>query len=97
MSALDRSLDEIIKSSRKARKVTGQKKAAPTKKVGPTAGVTKKAKIVASRAPKKAPVVLKKAKVAEVKQGFDLTYATKVVVSGLPRDIKIDGIRVCFA
>lgn len=95
MSALDRSLDEIIKSSRKAKKVGGQKKAVPSKKVD---GITKKAKIVATKAaPKKAPVALKKAKVADVKQGFDLTYATKVVVSGLPRDIKIDGIRVCFA
>lgn len=80
-ASLDKSLDDIISSNKKTSKVRATKK---TAKVGKKVGSANKKAIVSFKkpAPKAAPVL-------------DLSYATKVVAQGLPKDIKQDGIRVC--
>lgn len=83
MSAtLDKSLDDIIKSS-KPKKVLNKKREAPSK-VGKAVGKKPKA------ASKPKPVVQ-----TENRNVIDVSYATKVMVYGLPRDIKQDAIKVC--
>ncbi|PIS54363.1 hypothetical protein CJI97_004066 [Candidozyma auris] len=82
-SILDKSLDDII-STRKSQRSQGKKKA-----VGKGTG----------KAQKKETVSFKKAakKVApQPKPALDLTYATKVVAQGLPRDLKQDAIKEFF-
>lgn len=83
MASLDKSLDDII-SSKKPRKFT---KSVKTGKAGKP---VRNSKNLISKKPK--------AKVtAEIKQRvLDATYATKVVVYGLPKDIHLDAIRVCI-
>lgn len=84
MSALDKSLDEILSS--KPKKQFKKKPAAAGKnKVGKL--VSKKA--VNSKSPASATPLKKGTGV------LDASYATKVVVHGLPRDIKQDAIKVC--
>jgi THO complex subunit 4 len=83
MSALDKSLDDIIKSS-------GKKSIKPKK----FANKSKPTKVGKSlRTTQKKPVSFKK--VAVAKPTVDLSYATKVVVYGLPKDLKQDNIKVC--
>lgn len=85
MSALDKSLDDIIKSS-------GKKSIKPKK----FANKSKPTKVGKSlRTTQKKPVSFKKVAVA-AKPTVDLSYATKVVVYGLPKDLKQDNIKVCF-
>lgn len=82
-TVLDKSLDEII-STRKSKKPQGKKKP-----VGKGVGKVQK---------KQQPVSFQKVakKVApQPKPTLDLTYATKVVAQGLPRDLKQDAIKVC--
>ena len=85
-SALDKSLDDIISSQKKINKAKVVKKTANKQKA---AGITKKT------ASTKKPVVVFKKPAAPSTSTFDLTAATKVVVHGLPKDIKIDAIKVC--
>lgn len=81
-AALDKTLDDIISSTRKAKKVATKKKA-----VGKGVGKVQKKQQVVS---------FKKAKPAPAKPAaLDLSYATKVVAHGLPRDLKQDAIKVC--
>lgn len=79
-AALDKSLDDIISSTRRAKKVAAKKKP-----VGKGIGKPQKKPIVA----------IKKTKPAPSSPAVDLTYATKVVAHGLPRDLKQDNIKVC--
>ncbi|PSK37634.1 hypothetical protein C7M61_003341 [Candidozyma pseudohaemuli] len=77
---LDKSLDDII-STRRTKKPQGKKKV-----VGKGVG----------KVQKKQPVSFQKVakKVApQPKPALDLTYATKVVAQGLPRDLKQDAIK----
>lgn len=87
MSALDKSLDDIISTSKKPFK--GKKfvnKKISTNKVGKKVGASNKKPIVSFK---------KAAPAAKQEPSVDLSYATKVVVYGLPRDIKQDAIKVC--
>lgn len=87
MSALDKSLDDIIKSTggkSGARKFSLKKKPA---KVGKRVGTTQRKPAAIKKA---APVANPK----QIKQ-VDLSYATKVVAHGFPKDIKYEGIKVC--
>lgn len=84
MSALDKSLDDIISNSRK----TVRSKTRGTKgKVGKRVGSSNKKPIVSFK--KAAPPVSKKT------PAVDVSYATKVVVYGLPKDLKADAVKVC--
>lgn len=79
---LDKSLDDII-STRKSKKPQGKKKA-----VGKGVGkVQKKQPVSFQKVAKKA--------APPPRPALDLTYATKVVAQGLPRDLKQDAIKVC--
>lgn len=82
-AALDKSLDDIISSTRKA------KKAAAKKTVGKGIGKAPKKQVVSFKKDKPAP------KKTPAAPAVDLTYATKVVAQGLPRDLKQDNIKVC--
>lgn len=82
--SLDKSLDDIISSTRKAKRATRVGKVGKTTKTGKKVGSANKKPIVS----------FKKPAVAEKPQ-LDLSYATKVVVSGLPKDIRADAIKVC--
>ncbi|RCK64611.1 RNA annealing protein YRA1 [Candida viswanathii] len=96
-ASLDKSLDDIISSSRKT-----FKSRRPGAKVGARAGGqnrvgkkvggsnTKKAAIVKSNKKTSAPVA------AASTPAFDLTYATKVNVTGLPKDLKYDNVKDFF-
>lgn len=85
MSSLDKSLDDIISSTKRpARKFARSTK---TNKVGKKVGAASKKTIVSFK--KAAPAA------AAAKVSVDLSYATKVVVSGLPKDLKQDNIKVC--
>lgn len=89
-TALDKSLDDIISSSRKTKKVQANRKKTVGKAVGKGVG----------KAQKKQPVVtFKKSKPAAAPKAatpaIDLTYATKVVAHGLPRDLKQENVKVC--
>lgn len=88
MSALDKSLDDIIKSSggkSGSRKFSLKKKPA---KVGKRVGTSQARKPTAFKKPTP-PVNPKQI------QAVDLSYATKVVAHGLPKDLKYEGIKVC--
>lgn len=82
---LDKSLDDII-STRRTKKPQGKKKA-----VGKGVG-----KVQKKQQPVSFQKVAKKVAVPQPKQSLDLTYATKVVAQGLPRDLKQDAIKVCL-
>ncbi|KAF7581525.1 putative RNA annealing protein [Clavispora lusitaniae] len=90
-TALDKSLDDIISSSRKTKKVQANRKKTVGKAVGKGVG----------KAQKKQPVVtFKKSKPAAAPKAatpaIDLTYATKVVAHGLPRDLKQENVKDFF-
>ncbi|EAZ63059.1 RNA annealing protein [Scheffersomyces stipitis CBS 6054] len=86
MSSLDKSLDDIISSTKRpARKFARSTK---TNKVGKKVGAASKKTIVSFK--KAAPAA------AAAKVSVDLSYATKVVVSGLPKDLKQDNIKDFF-
>lgn len=92
MSAtLDKSLDDIISSGKKTRVANKKRVAAarPATKVGKKVGSAKKPIVLQKKATPAGPSA------AAIAKHLDLTYATKVVVHGLPRDIKQDGIKVC--
>lgn len=82
-AALDKSLDDIIASTRKAKKVAAKKKT-----VGKGVGKVNKKSVVTF---KKAQPPAKKVP----SPSLDLTYATKVVAQGLPRDLKQENVKVC--
>lgn len=82
-AALDKSLDDIISSTRKAKKVANKKKA-----VGKGVGKVQKKQVVSFKKDKPA---TKKAAAPAV----DLSDATKVVAQGLPRDLKQQNVKVC--
>ena len=81
----DKSLDDIISSSRKSIKSRRATRVGKVAKTGKSVGSASKKPIVSF---KKSTPVPKTALV-------DLSYATKVVVSGLPKDIRADAIKVC--
>jgi THO complex subunit 4 len=85
MSALDQSLDEIISSKPKKQ---FRKKA----NLGNKAKVGKAVAKPAGKPTKKAAAPIKAAAQNNV---LDVSYATKVVVYHLPKDIKTDAIKVC--
>lgn len=82
-AALDKSLDDIISSTKRAKKVASKKKP-----VGKGIGKAQKKPIVSFKKDKPAPKPV-------ALPGVDLSYATKVVAHGLPRDLKQDNIKVC--
>lgn len=84
-AALDKSLDDIISSTRKAKKVAAKKKTVG-KAVGKGVGKAQKKQTISFK--KEKPTTNKVASV-------DYTYATKVVANGLPRDLKQDNVKVC--
>ncbi|KAK6459234.1 uncharacterized protein RJT20DRAFT_4811 [Scheffersomyces xylosifermentans] len=85
MSALDKSLDDIISSTKKpGRKTKGTK----PNKVGKKVGSANKKPIVSFKKSTNAATAAKAA--------IDVSYATKVVVSGLPKDLKQDNIKDFF-
>lgn len=86
-ASLDKSLDDIISSS-KPKKFPARKA-----KVGKKVGAIKKKPAVAIKKSVPKPVLKALQKKADT---VDLSYATKVVVQGLPKDIKQEGIRVCI-
>lgn len=96
-AALEKSLDDIIASSRKAKKVTNKKKVAGRTVTSKTSG--KIAGKTGGRNQKKGAIVAKNAKTPLPKKAgaptMDLKQATKVVAHGLPVDLKVDTIRVC--
>lgn len=85
-TALDKSLDDIISSTRKTKKATAAKKKVVGKGVGKA---QKKPQAVSFK--KNKPVAAPKVAAPEI----DLTYATKVVAQGLPRDLKQENVKVC--
>lgn len=86
MSALDKSLDEIL-SEKPKRNFNNKKRATVGKaKVGKTSAAKPKGKASPKAAAPKA---------APAKQVIDVSYATKVNVYNLPKDIKQDAIKVC--
>ncbi len=87
MSSLDKSLDDIISTSRKSIKSKRLNRGG-NGKVGKKIGASNKKPIVSFK--KSAPAAPKKS------TAVDVSYATKVVVYGLPRDIKLDAIKVCL-
>ncbi|GEQ72050.1 hypothetical protein JCM33374_g5736 [Metschnikowia sp. JCM 33374] len=91
-TALDKSLDDIISSSRKARRVANNKKKTAGKGVGKA---QKKAPVATKKAPKQATKQASARPVAVV-SAVDLTYATKVVAHGLPKDLRQENIKDFF-
>lgn len=97
-ASLDKSLDDIISSSKKS-----FKSRRPSAKIGGARGNQNKVgkKLVGNKTKKTAtfkrpngPKTAAAAAAAAV-PAFDLSYATKVNVTGLPKDLKQDNIRVC--
>ena len=96
MSSLDKSLDEIISSSRKPRRVGGAKTATNKvcKKVG---GSNQKKPLVSFKKVQNAAAAQRALNQAQkAAAALDLTAATKVVVHNLPRDLRQEHIKVCL-
>ncbi|KAI5965209.1 YRA1 [Candida pseudojiufengensis] len=93
-TSLDRSLDDIISSSRKTFK--GKRQGSKFGNKGHQHKVGKK--LVGGNRNKKQAVSFNRptAPKPAASPAFDLTYATKVNVSGLPRDLKQDNIKEFF-
>ena len=100
-ASLDKSLDDIISSSKKS-----FKSRRPGAKIGGARGNQNKVgkKLVGNKTKKVAtfkrpngpkPSTASAAAAAAV-PAFDLSYATKVNVTGLPKDLKQDNVRVCL-
>ncbi|KAH3674905.1 hypothetical protein WICMUC_002978 [Wickerhamomyces mucosus] len=93
MSALDKSLDEIL--SEKPKRTFRKKTTVPKTRVGKAAaGVAGKTK--ARPGPKKSIPTGPKSTPAS-KSVVDASFSTKVIVYGLPKDIKQDAIKDFFA
>ncbi|KAI5970626.1 YRA1 [Candida margitis] len=101
-ASLDKSLDDIISSSKKS-----FKSRRPGAKVGGAKGTQNKVgkKLVGNKVKKTAtfkrpngprPGAAAAAAAAAAVPAFDLSYATKVNVTGLPKDLKQDNIREFF-
>lgn len=93
-ASLDKSLDDIISSSRKT-----FKSRRPGAKVGAKGGNQNRVGKKLGGSNNKKNIVKsnkKPAAAAAPTPAFDLSYATKVNVSGLPRDLKHENIKVCF-
>lgn len=82
--SLNKSLDDIISSSKKTLRSKRATRVGKVGKTGKKAGSAAKKPIVSFKQPTVAKGVL-----------VDMSYATKVVVSGLPKDIRADAIKVC--
>lgn len=101
MSALEQSLDAIISSDKVAQRARARKNTAS--KVGKSSTKKTRAakKVVAATV---AAAALKKARKAKQKRNVgaaivdpsSVDLATKVVVSGLPHDIKPENVKVCY-
>lgn len=98
-AALEKSLDDIISSSRKAKKVANKKKvvgkttAKTAGKVsGKGTGKAQKKTAPASKNGRSNQTALSKKIVVP---SLDLSHATKVVAHGLPTDLKHDVVKVC--
>ncbi|KAK6461467.1 hypothetical protein DFJ63DRAFT_183624 [Scheffersomyces coipomensis] len=94
MSALDKSLDDIISSSKTARrpgKKFGRSVTTKTNKVGKKVGGanTKAKKAIVANFKKSEPV-------ATLSSAIDTSYATKVVASNLPKDLKQENVKDFF-
>lgn len=92
-TALDKSLDEIIANGRSARRPNKANKAKQAGKLrgsgtAKTAGISKKQQQQVSK--KAVAQLLQKA------AAYDASYATKVIVTGLPKDLTKQMIKVCF-
>lgn len=83
MASLDKSLDDIISSTR-GKRFSGKKKIVGKKQVNKTTLKPKTFQKLANKATARASTLL------------DSSYATKVVVYGLPKDLKQDSIKVCI-
>ncbi|KAK6202312.1 uncharacterized protein RJT21DRAFT_118320 [Scheffersomyces amazonensis] len=96
MSALDKSLDDIISSSKSTRRVGrkfGKGVAKQSNKVGKKVGGPN------SKAKKSAVAIFKKpepAVAAALSAAIDTSYATKVVASNLPKDLKQENVKDFF-
>ncbi|RLV91819.1 RNA annealing protein YRA1 [Spathaspora sp. JA1] len=96
-ASLDKSLDDIISSSKKS---SFRGRSRPGSKLG-SGGVKRVGKKVGGTNNKKAIVSFKKgaagpAAAAAAAKAFDLSYATKVNVTGLPKDLKQENIKDFF-
>ena len=94
-ASLDKSLDDIISSIKKT-----FKSKRPGAKFGAKGGNRVGKKIGGTNNNKKPIAKFNKpaaAAVAAAVPAIDLSYATKVNVSGLPKDLKHDNIKVCFS
>lgn len=95
MSSLDKSLDDIISTTRKSAPARKFGKAKPTK-VGKKVGASTKKPIVSfKKGTAAAAAALAAAKAKKQAATVDLSYATKVVVYNLPKDLKQDNVKVC--
>ena len=94
-ASLDKSLDDIISSNKKS-----FKSKRPGAKFGAKGGNRVGKKIGGTNNNKKPIAKFNKpaaAAAAAAVPAIDLSYATKVNVSGLPKDLKHDNIKVCFS
>lgn len=98
-TALEKSLDDIISSSKKARKVNNKKKVvgkttAKTagKTVGKGTGKAQKKNVLANKSGKPAKTAVSRKAIAST---LDVSHATKVVAHNLPTDLKQDVVKVC--
>lgn len=98
-SALEKSLDDIISSSKKARKVNNKKKVvgrttAKTagKTIGKGTGKAQKKTVLANKNGKPAKTSVPRKAIAST---LDVSHATKVVAHNLPTDLKQDVVKVC--
>lgn len=99
-TALEKSLDDIISSSRKARKVNNKKKVVGKSTTAKTAGKTagkgtgkaQKKNTLANKNGKSAKTAVPRKAIAST---LDVSHATKVVAHNLPTDLKQDVVKVC--
>lgn len=92
MSNLDKSLDEIIGSGKRAPRARVSRQ---PKKVGKQVNTRRRAPVPGRRrAPVNAPAP--SAAVARAASLLNSTREARVTVEGLPRDIKQDAVKVCF-
>lgn len=95
-ASLEQSLDDIISSTRKAKKVVAKKKQ-PGKTAVKTAG--KQLGKGVGKAQKKTNANVRAAKPVGPRKAagttLDVSQATKVVAHGLPTDLKQDVVKVC--
>lgn len=92
-NSLDKSLDDIISSGKKGKKV-GRKLQQQKKAAGKlrSATLTPGGKAVAA---KKQKAQTQRATAQVLSNQLDASMATKVIVDGLPKDLKSNMIKVC--